>query len=177
MEKQRFTEEKASARQCPPVSDIYFYLELLESVGPEASNDWLQTSSIEKSKRFRCPVAVSPPISPAATQRRSPHPKPILIHNNSTLFKDNESNSSSLSYPESPDQVHCRIVPEASPAQNSHTHTASMQSGISTLTALDIELSMGPTCNVGLLFTDAAHIFLHDCELQSALRRRKSSVF
>ncbi len=161
------TEDNAKPRKYPPISDIYFYLELLESVGPEASNDWLHRTSIEMSKRL--PAAERKP--PILTTNRNKNVDVLLRTNESKTshaynFSNTETSNRSL-----------RGSMEAPPALNGHSRSGSKHSDFNSLIALDIELTAEPASNFGLLFTDAAHIFIKDFELQSAGQRRKSSVF
>jgi hypothetical protein len=162
------TQRDAKPSKYPSITDIYFYLELLESVGPEASNDWLHNSS----KRLS---PASPPTSPATGSTLTKN----FNQSDGVLLRTNESKSpcsSKKSNFEIADRSPCCSI-EAHPFQSLHSRSGSKDSNGYSLTALDIELTLEPMSNLGLLFTDAAHVVLQDLELKSARERRKSSVF
>lgn len=151
------------------VSDTYFYLELLRSVGPEASNNWLGTVVAEKSNSTPSPTNTSASISssrPSSWNRHGIHMMPAAQQDNIQPTTTCESQRSDVT----------ERVSAADPDQL--PQMCCNGANLTKWTALDIELTAEPSDNLGLLFTDAAHIVLQECEFRKLRsQRRKSTSF
>ena len=131
--------------------DIYFYEELLRHVGPAKTNEWLEKSGLLHTAS--APSSTYTPVTP--TKKRIDVPPQDIL-------KSNE-------YDQNTECENDRLNPISS---CSNVRSPLNDSGY--LSALDIELTADAPENIGLLFTDAAHIVFNNSK-RNSLRRKSTS--
>ena len=139
------------------ISDVYFYEELLRYVGPKEAIIWLQES-------LNCQVRKQGILNQFRLSLGSSSRSSISIESSESM--------------QSPQEEKHEI---SNPSNNSHQRSFDLETtklpDQTWTTASDIELTAESSENIGILFTDAAHLILHDKDFCARMRRRKSSFF
>ncbi len=130
------------------VSDLYFYLELLSTVGPQASEEWLHSSVLAKQRCLNTRNA--PSTSPSFQARR-----PAESVKGSFTLSPTAKELSGSNY-----KLANWKLSTCTPSNSSQDcdSTSSEDCDIFALTSMDFELMPATTTNLGLLFTDAAYV-------------------
>jgi hypothetical protein len=157
------------------ISDFYFYGELVRIIGPEASNEWWQNCAIEKMRACSSTSesTSSPPGSPTCQNFHEPSTASPFVMGRSILkSKNGEGLVRATSSRDSESRSPCSHNPCSNEQQDDPPCRMAVD-------IVDIELSGTATSNFGLLFTDAAHIVLHENrgEKISSVQRRSSAIF
>ena len=141
------------------ISDAYLYDELLRHIGPKEAEKWFKESVLH----------------------------PVGKHRNSSqsIWSQDSSSCTTGSSNETSELCQSTLYVGAKEILNTPTKVRfdSLVNGASKLqdqdwiTALDIEITPESSENIGLLFTDAAHLIFHDRGISESMSRRKSSFF
>ena len=130
------------ARPC--VSDLYFYVELLSSVGPKASDEWLQSS-----------VLAQQPVGRSFSRNASSTCLPCPQERKSAESVDEHDFLASKSSKK--EFLVSTGIHACTKSSICATPISSQDDDIFSLTSMDFELTAAST-NLGLLFTDAAYL-------------------
>ncbi len=162
--------DEARGCQCRSISDFYFYGELVQRIGPEASNEWLRTCALQRTRACSSASASTKPPPGSSTCQKS-HGPTSTTHRFTSDYSAFKSE-----YTQNLDRVTSSHNPGSIPQLARRHKPSDGQDETTCRMALDIEISAASTSNFGLLFTDAAHIVLHGSRKLARVKRGSSAI-
>ena len=167
-------------RRVHSISDLYFYSELSKKVGLKESEQWLQTSAVQKSKWMQNRTVQNrsslsaPPICSSSCSTPSKSMSSCQDSDDDSLSELGHLVAKEMPTYQRPDSISF----EAKDRFSSLGFVSGKSFGCydDILAISDADAMVFPS-KLGLLFTDAAHSVLEDRDLGFYLRRWNSALF